>query len=162
MSNSTATPWTIAHQAPLSMGFSRQEYWSGFAISSSRGSSWPRDRSYVFYIGRWVLYHWATRETQHHSGTTTLSYVSRRLLAPVTQGLYWAALSPKNSLTHYLTVLSLQISAQTSLSQKIFPLTFTMTEFSLYTLLAQNIFSGPSSGCLLCDSPGRKLMLEGT
>ena len=23
------TPWTIAHQVPLSMGFSRQEYWSG-------------------------------------------------------------------------------------------------------------------------------------
>ena len=23
------TPWTIAHQTPLSMGFSRQEYWSG-------------------------------------------------------------------------------------------------------------------------------------
>ena len=23
------TPWTIAHQAPLSMGFSRQEYWNG-------------------------------------------------------------------------------------------------------------------------------------
>ena len=23
-----ATPWTIAHQAPLSMGFARQEYWS--------------------------------------------------------------------------------------------------------------------------------------
>ena len=25
-----ATPWTIAHQPPLSMGFFRQEYWSGF------------------------------------------------------------------------------------------------------------------------------------
>ena len=24
-----ATPWTVAHQAPLSMVFSRQEYWSG-------------------------------------------------------------------------------------------------------------------------------------
>ena len=24
-----ATPWTVAHQAPLSMGVSRQEYWSG-------------------------------------------------------------------------------------------------------------------------------------
>ena len=24
-----ATPWTVAHQAPLSMGFSRQEYWTG-------------------------------------------------------------------------------------------------------------------------------------
>ena len=31
-----ATPWTIACQTPLSMEFSRQEYWSGFAISFSR------------------------------------------------------------------------------------------------------------------------------
>ena len=31
-----ATPWTAAHQAPPSMGFSRQEYWSGVAISFSR------------------------------------------------------------------------------------------------------------------------------
>ena len=28
MSGSFATPWTIAHQAPLSMAFPRQEYWS--------------------------------------------------------------------------------------------------------------------------------------
>ena len=27
-----ATPWTIALQAPLSMGFSRQEYWSGLPL----------------------------------------------------------------------------------------------------------------------------------
>ena len=33
----------IAHQTPLSMGFSRQEYWSGLLISFSRGSSRPRD-----------------------------------------------------------------------------------------------------------------------
>ena len=25
----SATPWTVAHQAPLSMGFPRQEYWNG-------------------------------------------------------------------------------------------------------------------------------------
>ena len=25
----SVTPWTVAHQAPLSMGFSRQEHWSG-------------------------------------------------------------------------------------------------------------------------------------
>ena len=24
-----ATPWTVAHQAPPSVGFSKQEYWSG-------------------------------------------------------------------------------------------------------------------------------------
>ena len=28
------TPWTIAYQAPLSMGFSRQEYWSGVPFPS--------------------------------------------------------------------------------------------------------------------------------
>ena len=27
-----ATPWTEAHQAPLSMGFSEQEYWSEFSF----------------------------------------------------------------------------------------------------------------------------------
>ena len=29
-----ATPWTVAHQAPPSMGFSRQEYWSGLPLPS--------------------------------------------------------------------------------------------------------------------------------
>ena len=28
------TPWTAAHQAPPSMGFSRQEYWSGVPLPS--------------------------------------------------------------------------------------------------------------------------------
>ena len=28
------TPWTVAYQAPLSMGFSRQEYWGGFPFPS--------------------------------------------------------------------------------------------------------------------------------
>ena len=29
------TPWTVAYQAPPSMGFSKQEYWSGLAFPSS-------------------------------------------------------------------------------------------------------------------------------
>ena len=29
-----ATPWTLAYQAPPSMGFSRQEYWSGLLFSA--------------------------------------------------------------------------------------------------------------------------------
>ena len=39
-----ATFWTVAHQAPLSMRFSRQEYWR-VAMPSSRGSSPPWDRT---------------------------------------------------------------------------------------------------------------------
>ena len=29
-----ATPWTVAYQAPPSMGFSRQQYWSGLPFPS--------------------------------------------------------------------------------------------------------------------------------
>ena len=111
------TPWTVAPQVSLSMGFSRQEYRSGLlfpspghlpdpgvkltssespaladrffttepltgspirilepiAVSFSRGSSRPKDRICVSCIGRWILYHWATRNllqltffAQHH------------------------------------------------------------------------------------------------
>ena len=59
-----ATLWTTAHQALLSIGFSRQEYWSGLSCPF-RESSWPRDWtpfSYVSCIGRLVLYHWATKK----------------------------------------------------------------------------------------------------
>ena len=34
-----ATPWTAAYQAPPSMGFSRQEYWSGVPLPSPSGTS---------------------------------------------------------------------------------------------------------------------------
>ena len=32
-----ATPWTAAYQAPTSMGYSRQEYWSGWPLPSPEG-----------------------------------------------------------------------------------------------------------------------------
>ena len=40
-----ATPWTVAHQAPLCMEFSRQEYWSGLLFSPSvmSDSLWPHE-----------------------------------------------------------------------------------------------------------------------
>ena len=37
MSDPFVTPWTVAHQAPLSMGFSRQVYWSGLPFPSPGG-----------------------------------------------------------------------------------------------------------------------------
>ena len=62
MSASFFTPWTLTHQAPLSIGFPRQEYRIGGAISFSRKFSKPRYGTYVSCIGNWVLYHQATRE----------------------------------------------------------------------------------------------------
>ena len=36
-----AIPWTAAYQAPPSMGFSRQEYWSGVPFPSPKGTIYP-------------------------------------------------------------------------------------------------------------------------
>ena len=54
-----ATLSTVTCQAPLSMGFPRQEYWSGLLCPPPGGCSQSRDRtpiSYVSCIDRWVLY----------------------------------------------------------------------------------------------------------
>ena len=60
------TLWTVARQAPLSMGFSRQEYWSGLPYPSPGDLPDPGiNQAHAFCIsciGRWVLYHW------HHWG----------------------------------------------------------------------------------------------
>ena len=42
VSDSFVTPWTVALQAPLSMGFSRQEYWSGLPCPPPGDLSNPR------------------------------------------------------------------------------------------------------------------------
>ena len=58
-----ATPWTVAHQAPLSMGFSRQEYWSGLPCPPPGDLYNPgiKSMSLAFHaMTRWVLHHWAT------------------------------------------------------------------------------------------------------
>ena len=71
------TPWTVAQQAPLPMGFSRQEYWQGLSCLPSRGSYQPRDQthvSHVFCIGRPVLYHW------HHLGSPYNTWKWKSLL----------------------------------------------------------------------------------
>ena len=54
-----ATPWTVACQAPLSMGFSRQEYWSGLSCPSPGDLRDPgiKSVSHISCIGRQVLYH---------------------------------------------------------------------------------------------------------
>ena len=66
MSNSFATPWTLAHQGPLFMWFPRWEYWSGLPFPSPGESFQHKDQIYFSFISRWILYYWATREAQSH------------------------------------------------------------------------------------------------
>ena len=51
MSNTFASPWTIAHQTPLSMGFPRHEYWSGLPFSPTADLSYSN-------LSLWHLLHW--------------------------------------------------------------------------------------------------------
>ena len=55
-----ATPWTVAHQAPLSMGFSRPEYWSALLFPPpgdlSNPGTEPASLTSTF-TGRQALYH---------------------------------------------------------------------------------------------------------
>ena len=54
VSNSFAIPWTVAHQAPLSMGFPRQEYWSALPFPSPRDLLDP-EVEYLL-LGRWIFF----------------------------------------------------------------------------------------------------------
>ena len=65
-------PWTVAYQAPLSMGFSRQEYFEWLAISFSRRSSQPRDWTRVSHIVGRHFTVWASREVSIGVGSLSL------------------------------------------------------------------------------------------
>ena len=98
-----ATSWTVAHQAPLSMGFSRQEYWSGFPFPSP--GSWVlsnfvylwtcsqnRTQLYVgdlLYKANWT---WSDLQSSASGGEgngTPLQYSC--LENPMDGGAWWAA-----------------------------------------------------------------------
>ena len=69
-----STPWTVAHQAPLSVGILQARILEWVALHSSRGSSQPQDRTCISFVsccGRWVLYH------QHHL-KPTINYPLRK------------------------------------------------------------------------------------
>ena len=79
-----ATPWTAAHQAPLSMGFSRQEYWSRVSLPSPKKINT-------------VLYNW-----QRHSTSLVAQAVKHlpRMQETWVQSLGWKYLLEKEMATH--------------------------------------------------------------
>ena len=64
MSDSLEGPWIVVLQASLSMGFPRQEYWSGLPLPPSGDLTDPEiePATLVSCIGRRVLYHCVTWE----------------------------------------------------------------------------------------------------
>ena len=58
-----ATPWTVAYQAPLFIGFSRQEYWNGLLCLPARDLPAQGSHHYSLHFlhCRWILYLCAIR-----------------------------------------------------------------------------------------------------
>ena len=61
-----ATPWASAHQAPLSMGFSRQEYWSGLPLPSLP------DRCKGLLSSHYILRQWFSKCL--HNGSISITW----------------------------------------------------------------------------------------
>ena len=62
-----ATPWTAAYQAPPSMGFSRQKYWSGVPLPSPDGQRLLNQTGLL-------LLRWGVTETLIHSHVDSLTH----------------------------------------------------------------------------------------
>ena len=61
-SDSLQTPWTAAYQPPLSMGFPRQQYWSGLPCPPPGDLPNPRVQIQVSCIAGRFFIIWSTRE----------------------------------------------------------------------------------------------------
>ena len=75
-----ATPWTVAHQAPPSMGFSRQEYWSGVQLPSLVYSVYYIIYNYIYiviYIYIYVIKNMMFKARHFHNGYQALPGISR-------------------------------------------------------------------------------------
>ena len=107
------TPWTVARQASLSMGFSRQEYWMG--CQSLLQGTFPTQGSNLCLLYllrcRWILYCWATRELRCWRRLSRVPWTAKRSNQPVLKEI-----NPKYSLEGLM--LKLQYFAKTQLIRK--------------------------------------------
>ena len=75
------TPWTAAHQAPPSMGFSRQEYWSGVPLPSPKEALVTAFIIYFYIVSAVPL----IRSLNLYLLPKKLIFTSQRRASPVAQ-----------------------------------------------------------------------------
>ena len=84
MSDSFKTPWPVAHQAPLSMGFSRKKYHSGLPFPPLGDLPRPRTELAFLHLLRW----WVDSLLLSHLGSTLRRLQRQQILPP------WTCLFP--------------------------------------------------------------------
>ena len=108
------TPWTVAHQAPLSMGFPRQEYWSGLPFPGDlpnpgikpASHAWQADSSSLSHLGSLLSPFCRKRTVLSESGSCHLKTGTQVVDS---RGL-WSSPSIK-LLYHHLLLLSKHVNS---------------------------------------------------
>ena len=113
VSDSLWPPWTVAYQAPLSMGFPRQEYWSELPFPFPGGLPDPEiEPESPALLGRFFTV-WATREAlcsphpQAIANLVLLTIWSKCLMPQICGGWWW--MLSKKLLIHLNSALTLLI-----------------------------------------------------
>ena len=96
-----ATPWTAAHQAPPSMGFSRQEYWSGVPLPSpviSTATDWKRKK-----IGKdtWTSVFIAALFTVGKTGKQSSTHQQTSELRRYGRDTHWNITQPRERMKYH-------------------------------------------------------------
>ena len=119
-----ATPWTVAHQAPLSLGFSRQEYWNGLPFPPPGNLPNPGIEStsltYPALAGTFFFYHCTTWETHYlYNSLILFSFVKYSMMSFLKHLLTWLSNSVYEC-TLNLVFISLQSPLNWSASSALF------------------------------------------
>ena len=98
------TPWTVACQAPLSMWFPRQEYWSELLFPSPGDLPNSGIETCISCAGRWILYHWTIRKTHQWIINRSFKFQSKgsQSLCPHHRMMY--ILSQNTCLCHWCCI----------------------------------------------------------
>ena len=97
-----ATPWTVTHQVPLSMGFSRQEYWSGLPFPTPGNFPDPGAEPDLLHC-RQTCYHLSHQGRWNLGGGLFFNFVVIQSLSPVWLILIpWTTAPPGFPVLHYL------------------------------------------------------------
>ena len=130
-----ATLWTIARQGPLSMGFSRQEYWSGLPFPPPGNLPdpviEPMSLTSPALAGRF-LYHWATWLLYHLNHLNSFSqypFHDSQFYRWGNQGA--GRLISLRLYSHYVAQLGLKLSSSSLILCMILPFSFTTSTLKI-------------------------------
>ena len=101
---------TISYQDPLSVEFSREEYWRGLPFPSPGESFWPRDATYISCVSCTAggfSTHWAIGKP-FENGRSTQSYFYHNKVIP--QGTLWSSCGQHEETDHLNSLSTFIIS----------------------------------------------------